>query len=361
MKKRPARRSAKPRTKSASASKRRSAAKSSPARRTAAKPPKRSSPRRGAIASALTLVLGPEKRSKPKAKHSTTATSRSKASPKRSSAKKAASSPRRAAKKGVGAKRAASSKSTTKRPGAKRAAARRGTARKAVRTAPTSKIRSGATTRASSAARSPARRTSGARSPVRKSSAALKARSPGSGTSAKAQKPVRRLPAKALSKRVPASKVPAARQAHKSPAARVPFRAYSGAKPYIFVSYAHRNMSDVFPIIRKLDESRFRMWYDEGIEPGNEWPEVVGKAVLGCSQLLVFMSRAASQSRNVRNEVNLAFGSGKNIVVVYLEKTTLSEGMRLQVGSVQSLNWHEIPREEFLDRIKRVLRSDESD
>ena len=210
------------------------------------------------------------------------------------------------------------------------------------------------TSRRPQASRSPARKATASRSPARKATAS---RSPARRTTAE-----RRLPTRAASvKRSSVAKASAAQTAHKGPAVRVPFSAYRGTKPYIFVSYAHRNMTEVFTILRRLDESRFRMWYDEGIEPGNEWPEVVGKAILGCSQLLVFMSRSASQSRNVRNEVNLAFSSGKNIVVVYLEKTTLSEGMRLQVGSVQSLNWYEIPREEFFDRVKRVLRSDESD
>ena len=39
-------------------------------------------------------------------------------------------------------------------------------------------------------------------------------------------------------------------------------------------------MSEVFKIIEKLNEKGVRIWYDEGIEPGNEWPEIVGAAML---------------------------------------------------------------------------------
>ena len=142
------------------------------------------------------------------------------------------------------------------------------------------------------------------------------------------------------------------------PAVRLPFNAYKGTKPYAFVSYSHRDMAEVFAVTKRLSDSRYRLWYDEGIEPGNEWPEVVGKALLRCRQLLVFMSRSAASSRNVRNEVNLAFSEEKSIIVVYLEKTTLSEGMRLQIGSVQFLNKYEIPGREFDDRLKKVLDSE---
>lgn len=142
------------------------------------------------------------------------------------------------------------------------------------------------------------------------------------------------------------------------PAVRLPFAAYKGTKPYAFVSYSHKNMSEVFGITKRLAEGRYRLWYDEGIEPGNEWPEVVGKAILGCRQLLVFMSRSAVTSRNVRNEVNLAFSEGKSIIVIYLEKTTLSEGMKLQIGSVQFLNRYELGTKEFDERLRKVLASE---
>ena len=117
-------------------------------------------------------------------------------------------------------------------------------------------------------------------------------------------------------------------------------------------------MPEVFGIIKKLGDSRYRIWYDEGIEPGNEWPEVVGKALMGSSQLLVFMSRSAAGSRNVRNEINLAFSEGKNIIVIYLERTTLTEGMKLQIGTVQFVNRFEMGAKEFIDKLKSVLSND---
>jgi len=164
---------------------------------------------------------------------------------------------------------------------------------------------------------------------------------------------------KAATSKVPAAKVPAAKvPAAKVPAAKVPFASYKGARPYIFVSYSHKDMTEVFGIIKRLSESRYRLWYDEGIEPGFEWPEVVGKALTRCSQLIVFMSRSAAISRNVRNEINLAFSEGKGILVVYLEKTKLTEGMKLQIGTVQFLNKYEMNAKEFVEKLKSVLSND---
>ena len=144
----------------------------------------------------------------------------------------------------------------------------------------------------------------------------------------------------------------------KAPAVRPPFPAYRGTMPYIFVSYSHADIKDVFRIIKQLNTSRYRIWFDEGIEPGNEWPEVVGRAVLGCSQFIVFMSPTAVDSRNVRNEINLATSADKNIIVIYLKSTSLSEGLLLQIGTVQYYNKFEMADKEFIDKLKRVLSNE---
>ena len=136
---------------------------------------------------------------------------------------------------------------------------------------------------------------------------------------------------------------------------RPPIEAYRGNKPYIFASYAHKNMKEVFGVIKKLVDARYRVWYDEGIEPGNEWPEEVGKALTGCQLFLVFMSPSAMESRNVRNEINFASGANKGIMVVNLQPAELSEGMKLQIGTVQFINKHEMSDADFIDKLKRVL------
>ena len=42
---------------------------------------------------------------------------------------------------------------------------------------------------------------------------------------------------------------------------QIPFEAYSGGKPYIFVSYAHANKGMVFPLIKQLHDKGYRIWY----------------------------------------------------------------------------------------------------
>ncbi len=205
----------------------------------------------------------------------------------------------------------------------------------------------------------PARRRTSARSrPARKKARAAK-RKPARRKTAvrKSRKPARRFPkapAAAARKRTPGFSLRKL-AARLSPGIKPPIEAYSGNKPYIFASYSHKNIKEVFWCIKKLAESRYRIWYDEGIEPGNEWPEEVGRALTGCQLFLVFMSPAAMDSRNVRNEINFASSANKSMMVVMLQPAGLSEGMQLQIGTVQFVSKHEMTDAEFLEKMKKVL------
>ena len=48
---------------------------------------------------------------------------------------------------------------------------------------------------------------------------------------------------------------------------------YQGDNPFVFVSYAHKDSDAVYRILRLLQGRGLRIWYDEGITPGSEWPE----------------------------------------------------------------------------------------
>ena len=113
--------------------------------------------------------------------------------------------------------------------------------------------------------------------------------------------------------------------------------AYEGDKPYIFVSYAHKNSDAVLPIIAAMQEAGFRVWFDRGIEAGTEWPEYIEEHLIACDKVLVFMSEATVSSVNCRNEINLTLSLKKECLIVYLEETELRHGMRLQLSAVQSL------------------------
>ena len=114
-----------------------------------------------------------------------------------------------------------------------------------------------------------------------------------------------------------------------------PFDAYDGNEPYVFVSYAHIDAAAVYPEINKMHQNGVRIWFDKGIEEGSEWPAEIEKALNNCSVFIVFLSRHAVESVNIRNEIHLALKKKKEFLAIYLEKTELKFGLELTISSLQ--------------------------
>ena len=121
---------------------------------------------------------------------------------------------------------------------------------------------------------------------------------------------------------------------------------------YVFVSYAHKDTDRVMSIIRAMKSKGIPLWYDEGIEAGTEWPEYIGERVKEAAVFISFMSPFAAASVNCRNEINYALSLGKEMLIVYLEPTTLSAGMQLQLGSIQAMFYYRSrTEEEFISNL----------
>ncbi len=134
-----------------------------------------------------------------------------------------------------------------------------------------------------------------------------------------------------------------------------PFPAYRGKEPYIFVSYAHADKAIVYPEIQLLNERGCRIWFDEGITPAHEWSEEIARAINGCGFFVVFMTPAAALSPYVNREIHWAVDRRKAFLVIYLEPTTLSDGLKWLIGPVQAITRHEIQHVTYLERLGRAL------
>lgn len=124
-------------------------------------------------------------------------------------------------------------------------------------------------------------------------------------------------------------------------------RPYEGTLPYLFVSYAHANDAAVLEIISTLQARGFRVWYDEGIEAGSEWPESIASHLERAQLVLAFLSPAYLRSDNCRKEMHYALTKKKPVINVYLEQTELSPGMEMQIGNLFALMKYTYPSEAY--------------
>ncbi|MDR3271297.1 MAG: leucine-rich repeat domain-containing protein [Peptococcaceae bacterium] len=123
-------------------------------------------------------------------------------------------------------------------------------------------------------------------------------------------------------------------------------RPYEGGERYIFVSYCHKDRRYVLPVIETLARAGYRIWYDEGIDPGSEWPEVIAEHLSAASVCVAFISENSAASHNCRREVSFALLKQKTFLSVFLEPVKLSPGTEMQLAATQSVFRYSYDRDE---------------
>ena len=133
------------------------------------------------------------------------------------------------------------------------------------------------------------------------------------------------------------------------------FQVYTGNDPYVFVSYAHKDSESVYPDIEYLLNQRYRIWLDQGIETGSDYEAVLANHIQGCTLLVAFLSEAAINSTQVKDEISFAINNGKHILPVFLENTTLTGPLALRLSAKQSIHKFLVPIERYLEDLVQAL------
>lgn len=130
--------------------------------------------------------------------------------------------------------------------------------------------------------------------------------------------------------------------------------AYTGDEKHLFVSYSHHDADLVHPLIQEMTERGFRIWYDEGIEPGAGWDDNIADQIARCDLVIAMISPEYLESENCRDELNYARDEGKRIILVYIEKTELPAGMKLRYNRLYALHRYELRQDDFYRKLLSV-------
>ncbi len=123
---------------------------------------------------------------------------------------------------------------------------------------------------------------------------------------------------------------------------------YEGNEAYAFISYAHKDNETVLPLISDLNEKGLRVWFDEGIEAGSEWPEYLAEHLAKASVVLAFISGNFDESKYCRREMHYATKLNKPIISIYVDDTELSYGLEMELSSIQGFKKSNFTSEEML-------------
>ena len=92
-------------------------------------------------------------------------------------------------------------------------------------------------------------------------------------------------------------------------------------KPFVFISYSHKDRDEVLGIIKTLYESGWKVWYDEGLTIGDRYDETLENHVRDCSAFLLFVTENSLNSVYCKeNEIPWAIQYGKPIIRCVLDE-----------------------------------------
>lgn len=136
--------------------------------------------------------------------------------------------------------------------------------------------------------------------------------------------------------------------------------AYRGSEPFVFVSYAHADKQLVEPIIAGLHARGLRIWFDDGLDVGDIWEEVLAERVKQCAAMLCLVSPRFTDSNNCLDEIHNAKEQKKELLILHLVDEELPEIFRFRYSRFHALRLSAYPNQgELLDKFvaTRKLRS----
>lgn len=128
---------------------------------------------------------------------------------------------------------------------------------------------------------------------------------------------------------------------------------YDGDEPYIFVSYSHVDVPKVREILKRIDKEKYRYWYDDTMEIGEDFRLELQTRIENCSAFLLFISDASMQSKYCGMEIITAFKNNKRIFPVYLDDATVIPGaLKMILENLQHVKGASINKDaRYIDKL----------
>ena len=101
---------------------------------------------------------------------------------------------------------------------------------------------------------------------------------------------------------------------------QAPCEAYEGDNPYIFISYAHDNAPQIYPIVESLFTAGWDVWYDEGIKPTERYLPVIADHIKRSAVFVLMLTKRCLERPFIMNyELAFARKLGIPVIPVLLE------------------------------------------
>ena len=111
------------------------------------------------------------------------------------------------------------------------------------------------------------------------------------------------------------------------------FEAYTGKEPYLFVSYSHRDTAKVYSILDALYDRKYRLWYDESCETGNDFRDELRMRIENAEAVLLFVSESSMASPFCGMEIIVARENNKRLYPIYLDASAIPPAFQILLAN----------------------------
>ncbi len=127
---------------------------------------------------------------------------------------------------------------------------------------------------------------------------------------------------------------------------------------FIFLSYPHKNNGQAAVIIEALQKAGYRVWFDEGLELGQRYNQVIAEHIEECEVFMCLLTKEYYESDYCRMEFNFALEDcRKEIIPVFIDdyikvRKTFPAGMRMFLSGVNAFIMNErMDMERFMRKV----------
>ncbi|MHB8647360.1 MAG: AAA family ATPase [Thermomicrobiales bacterium] len=125
---------------------------------------------------------------------------------------------------------------------------------------------------------------------------------------------------------------------------------------YVFVSYASADRERVLPVVDALTRAGIGVWMDrEGISGGANYAEEITEAIKGAAAFVLMASAASLASRNVKQEIALAWRFERPYLPLLLEIVTIPDDLAYWLEASQWIEALDKPEREWLPSVLAAL------
>jgi hypothetical protein len=126
--------------------------------------------------------------------------------------------------------------------------------------------------------------------------------------------------------------------------------------PYVFLSYASADRERALVVADLLEGRGISVWIDrKSIAGGTSWSAEIVEGIKSCAALVVLVTAAAMQSRNVAQEIQLGWEHDRKILPLRLEPTALPGAVEYALAGRQWVDVLGRREADWLDEAVRAL------